>query len=163
MAKKALCIGINNYPGTGMDLQGCVNDATDWAGVLAERGFKVASLLDEQATKAAMLKAMSELIAKASKGDTLVIQDTQPYELPDALDPEQVVALPRGSLFEGCLGMLDRAGFDTTEPRSDSRALIFELEGLTIVTVRPSDVPIYVESGAADIGVTKAGASFGRT
>ena len=73
MAKKALCIGINNYPGTGMDLQGCVNDATDWAGVLAERGFKVASLLDEQATKAAMLKAMGELIAKASKGDTLVI------------------------------------------------------------------------------------------
>ena len=51
-----------------MDLQGCVNDATDWAGVLAERGFKVASLLDEQATKAAMLKAMGELIAKASKG-----------------------------------------------------------------------------------------------
>ena len=73
MARKALCIGINNYPGTGMDLQGCVNDATDWAGVLAERGFKVASLLDEQATKAAMLKAMGELIAKASKGDTLVI------------------------------------------------------------------------------------------
>ncbi len=69
-------------------------------------------------------------------------------------DGALTLALPRGSLFEGCLGMLDRAGFDTTEPRSDSRALIFELEGLTIVTVRPSDVPIYVESGAADIGVT---------
>ncbi len=73
MAKKALCIGINNYPGTDMDLQGCVNDATDWAGVLGERGFKVASLLDDQATKAAMLKSMGELIGKAGKGDTLVI------------------------------------------------------------------------------------------
>lgn len=73
MARKALCIGINNYPGTGMDLQGCVNDATDWAAELTARGFKVASLLDEQATKAAMMKAMGDLIGKASKGDTLVI------------------------------------------------------------------------------------------
>jgi ATP phosphoribosyltransferase len=64
------------------------------------------------------------------------------------------LALPRGSLFAGSLDMLDRAGFDTTGPRGDSRALIFELDGLTIVTVRPSDVPIYVESGAADLGVT---------
>ncbi|MCB0876884.1 MAG: ATP phosphoribosyltransferase [Solirubrobacterales bacterium] len=64
------------------------------------------------------------------------------------------LALPRGSLFGECLSMLDRAGFDTGEPRGDSRALIFALEGLTIVTVRPSDVPIYVESGAADLGIT---------
>ena len=73
MAKKALCIGINNYPGTHMDLQGCVNDANDWAGVLAERGFKVTTLLDDQATKAAMVKAMGDLIGKGAKGDTLVI------------------------------------------------------------------------------------------
>lgn len=73
MAKKALCIGINNYPGTHMDLQGCVNDANDWAGELIARGFKVAKLLDDQATKAAMIKAMGDLIGKAAKGDTLVI------------------------------------------------------------------------------------------
>jgi len=73
MAKKALCIGINNYPGTHMDLQGCVNDANDWAAELGARGFKVATLLDDQATKVAMLKAMGELIGKAAKGDTLVI------------------------------------------------------------------------------------------
>lgn len=73
MAKKALCIGINNYPGTHMDLQGCVNDANDWAGELTARGFKVAKLLDDQATKAAMIKAMGDLIGKAAKGDTLVI------------------------------------------------------------------------------------------
>ena len=30
MAKRALCIGINDYPGTGSDLAGCVNDAHDW-------------------------------------------------------------------------------------------------------------------------------------
>jgi len=64
------------------------------------------------------------------------------------------LALPRGSLFAGSLDVLDRAGFDTAGLRGDSRALIFELDGLTLVTVRPSDVPIYVESGAADLGVT---------
>lgn len=64
------------------------------------------------------------------------------------------LALPRGALFSGCLDLLDRAGFDTTEPRGSSRSLIFELEGLTIVTMRPSDVPTYVEAGAADLGIT---------
>ena len=64
------------------------------------------------------------------------------------------LALPRGSLFSGCLDMLDRAGFDTAELRGDSRALIFDLGGLTVVTVRPSDVPTYVEAGAADLGIT---------
>ena len=48
MAKLALCIGINNYPGTGMDLAGCVNDANDWAALLASRGFQVDTLLDAQ-------------------------------------------------------------------------------------------------------------------
>jgi len=64
------------------------------------------------------------------------------------------LALPKGSLYGPCLDMLDRAGFDTSEPRSDSRALIFDLGELTIVTVRPSDVPTYVEAGAADLGIT---------
>ncbi len=73
MAKKALCIGINNYPGTDMDLQGCVNDANDWAAELAARQFKTTTLLDAAATKAGMLKAMGDLVSKASKGDTLVI------------------------------------------------------------------------------------------
>ena len=71
-------------------------------------------------------------------------------EAPTAL----TLALPRGALFGGCLDMLDRAGFDTAELRGESRALIFELDGLTVVTVRPSDVPTYVESGAADLGIT---------
>ena len=64
------------------------------------------------------------------------------------------LALPRGSLFSGCLDLLDRAGFDTGELRGDSRSLIFDLSELTVVTVRPSDVPTYVESGASDLGIT---------
>ena len=64
------------------------------------------------------------------------------------------LAVPRGAMFGLCLDMLDRAGFDTSEPRSDSRALIFEMDGLTLITMRPSDVPTYVESGAAELGIT---------
>ena len=73
MTKRALCIGINNYPGTDMDLQGCVNDANDWSAALSERGFAVDKLLDSAATKAAMAAAMGDLIAGATKGDSLVI------------------------------------------------------------------------------------------
>ena len=64
------------------------------------------------------------------------------------------IALPRGALFEGTLDLLDRAGVGTAELRGPSRALIFESSGLILVTMRPSDVPTYVEAGAADIGIT---------
>ncbi|HPU00088.1 MAG TPA: caspase family protein, partial [Armatimonadota bacterium] len=73
MSKKALCIGINDYPGTQNDLSGCVNDATDWAAALTAHGFEVTTLLDAQASKAAMVATMGALIAGAAKGDTVVI------------------------------------------------------------------------------------------
>ncbi len=69
MSKYALCMGINDYPGTDMDLAGCVNDARDWAAELARRGFEVRMLLDEQATKAAMVEAMRGVIGRAVDGD----------------------------------------------------------------------------------------------
>jgi ATP phosphoribosyltransferase len=64
------------------------------------------------------------------------------------------LAIPRGALFDGTLDLLDRVGIDTAKLRSDSRALIFEGDDLTLVTMRPSDVPTYVEAGAADLGIT---------
>ena len=73
MSKKALCIGINNYPGTDMDLRGCVNDAEDWAATLSGRGYAVQKLIDGQATKAAMVAAIRGLVQDAASGDRLVI------------------------------------------------------------------------------------------
>jgi ATP phosphoribosyltransferase len=61
-------------------------------------------------------------------------------------------AVPRGALFEGTLDLLDGIGIDTSEVRSNDRRLLFAEAG--IVTMRPSDVPTYVEHGAAEIGVT---------
>jgi ATP phosphoribosyltransferase len=64
------------------------------------------------------------------------------------------LAVPRGALFEGTLGLLDRIGVDTQELRGESRSLVFRSGGLVLVTMRPSDVPTYVEAGAADLGIT---------
>jgi len=64
------------------------------------------------------------------------------------------LAVPRGSLFAGALDLLDRIGIDTAGPRGDSRALVFDVGELVLVTMRPSDVPTYVEGGAADLGIT---------
>jgi ATP phosphoribosyltransferase len=62
------------------------------------------------------------------------------------------IAVPRGALMSGTLDLLDGLGIDTSEVRSNDRKLLFEDAG--IVTMRPSDVPTYVEHGAADIGIT---------
>jgi ATP phosphoribosyltransferase len=62
------------------------------------------------------------------------------------------IAVPRGALFDGALDLLDALGVDTGEVRANDRKLLFEEAG--IVTMRPSDVPTYVEHGSADIGIT---------
>jgi ATP phosphoribosyltransferase len=64
------------------------------------------------------------------------------------------LAVPRGALFEETLAVLDAAGIDTAEARGESRSLIFDGGELVLVTMRPSDVPTYVEAGAADVGIT---------
>ena len=74
MAKNALCIGINDYPGVQNDLSGCVNDANDWTKELQNRGFTVRQMLDRQATKTAMVEEIRRLIGDAQSGDCAVLQ-----------------------------------------------------------------------------------------
>jgi len=62
------------------------------------------------------------------------------------------IAVPRGALLGATLDMLDLLGLDTAEVRANDRKLLFDEIG--VVTMRPSDVPTYVEAGAADIGIT---------
>jgi ATP phosphoribosyltransferase len=62
------------------------------------------------------------------------------------------IAVPRGALFDGALDLLDELVVDTREVRANDRKLLFDDAG--IVTMRPSDVPTYVEHGSADIGIT---------
>jgi ATP phosphoribosyltransferase len=64
------------------------------------------------------------------------------------------LAVPRGALFDDTLDLLDAIGVDSAPLRSDSRSLLFPGEQVTVLTLRPSDVPTYVEAGAVDLGVT---------
>jgi len=64
------------------------------------------------------------------------------------------LAVPRGALLDETLDALDAIGIETAEVRGESRSLIFEGDGIVLVTMRPSDVPTYVEAGAADVGIT---------
>ena len=72
MAKRALCVGINDYPGTDMDLGGCVNDAKDWEALLAGRGYAVERLHDADATRARILEGLETLVGSSADGDSLV-------------------------------------------------------------------------------------------
>jgi metacaspase-1 len=68
MTKKALCVGIN-YAGTDHALRGCINDADDWADLLNEQGFDVATIAEKEATKATILDCISHLIGVLKPGD----------------------------------------------------------------------------------------------
>ena len=65
------------------------------------------------------------------------------------------IALPKGRLGEKVYSMFASAGYECPEILENSRKLIFENEavGVRYFWVKPSDVSIYVERGAADIGV----------
>lgn len=62
------------------------------------------------------------------------------------------IAVPRGALFKDTVDLLAGLGRDVEELRSNDRKLLFADIG--VITMRPSDVPTYVEAGAADLGVT---------
>ena len=65
------------------------------------------------------------------------------------------IALPKGRLGEKVIALLEKAGYGLKESPGDSRKLTFEntQAGIRCFWVKPSDVGIYVERGAADIGV----------
>ena len=65
------------------------------------------------------------------------------------------VALPKGRLGEKAYEIMARAGYDCPELLAGGRKLTFENEAASVryFWVKPSDVPIYVERGAADVGI----------
>ena len=65
------------------------------------------------------------------------------------------VALPKGRLGNKVFDIFAKVGYDCDEMRSNSRQLVFTSEenGISYFLVKPSDVSIYVEHGAADIGI----------
>ena len=71
--KKALCIAINDYPGTDCDLDGCVNDARVWSNVLKKNDFNVSTLLNSEATGKNIISEITCLMESTMKGDSIVV------------------------------------------------------------------------------------------
>lgn len=65
------------------------------------------------------------------------------------------IALPKGRLGERAYALLERVGYGCAEYFENSRKLVFcdEKNGVSLFWVKPSDVPVYVALGAADVGV----------
>jgi ATP phosphoribosyltransferase len=64
-----------------------------------------------------------------------------------------VLAVPKGRVHEEVVALFRRAGIDLSATIDDSRKLVHECGPLRVLLIRPSDVPTYVEYGAADLGV----------
>lgn len=64
------------------------------------------------------------------------------------------IALPKGKLLPDSVKLLNEAGFSCPRIETDSRRLLFEIpgSGAKLIICRPTDIPTYVEQGAADIG-----------
>jgi hypothetical protein len=110
--KKALLVGINDYPGAANDLAGCVNDTANLRSLLVKVfGFEAGNvkiLTDAKATRDAILGTLRDLVAKASAGDTIVfhysghgsqVPDENGDEKADRLDE---VICPRDFSWDGC-------------------------------------------------------------
>ena len=76
---------------------------------------------------------------------------------PDTSGRMLTIALPRGRIFDEALPLFRKAGFDlgAAEKARAGRRLIIPVEsaGLRVLIVRDTDVPAYVEGGAADLGI----------
>ena len=66
-----------------------------------------------------------------------------------------IIALPKGRLTDNALGFLARAGYAVPANGDGGRKLVLDgADGrLRFIMVKPSDVPVFVEYGAADVGV----------
>lgn len=65
------------------------------------------------------------------------------------------IALPKGRLGDSVYSCLAKIGYNCPEMLEDNRKLVFENseKGVKYILVKPSDVAVYVEHGAADIGI----------
>jgi len=63
------------------------------------------------------------------------------------------VAVPKGAIFEDALVALGEAGLPVEVLRENGRKLFYRVDGAEFIVSRPSDVPVFVEHGAADVGI----------
>lgn len=71
------------------------------------------------------------------------------------MESELTIAMPKGRILEEALQLLRHAGLEVPAHFTDSRKLtvVIPEAGLSFFLAKPSDVPTYVEYGAADLGI----------
>ena len=140
--KRALCVGINDYPYEGSDLNGCVNDSLAWASLLTEHfgvsKAEVKLLNDSEATKKNIMDGLKTLLSGASAGDVLVftnsshgsyVADTSgdeetydeilcPYDIKDNQIVDDELRDLFGDLPPGCLTVILDNCFSGTSTRA---------------------------------------------
>ena len=64
-----------------------------------------------------------------------------------------ILAMPKGRIHEEAVALLGKAGYDLSASLRETRKLVHDCNGIRVLVVKPTDVPTYVEYGAADIGI----------
>src|SRR3989304_7486068 len=90
MKKKiALVQGINDFPGTINDLNGCKQDAIDVTLAVSQAGFDFKTLIDKQVTRSAVISALKEMFAVTQPGDSILFwNSTHGTQVPDVSGDE---------------------------------------------------------------------------
>jgi ATP phosphoribosyltransferase len=70
-----------------------------------------------------------------------------------AADRPLILAMPKGRIHEEAVALFAKAGVDLSASLRESRKLVHEVGGIRVLVVKPTDVPTYVEYGAADVGI----------
>ena len=133
-----------------------ISDNGYYSGIVF-KGF-VSGIADRVLSGGQYDKLMEKMGKKAAAIGFAVYLDTlERHEQPTLLEEKPVinVALPKGRLGEKVYAMFEAAGFECPAIKENNRKLIFDNPevGIRFFWVKPSDVAIYVERGAADIGV----------
>ena len=143
--------------GDNISVDFSVTSASDYYSGIVFKGF-VSGIADRVLSGGQYDKLMEKMGKKAAAIGFAVYLDTlQRYEQPAQAEEKPVinVALPKGRLGEKVYAMFEAAGMDCPAIKENNRKLIFDNPdvGIRFFWVKPSDVAIYVERGAADIGV----------
>ena len=143
--------------GASVSVDFSITSDSDYYSGIVFKGF-VNGIADRVLSGGQYDKLMEKMGKKAAAIGFAVYLDTlERYEQPTQTEERPVinVALPKGRLGEKVYAMFEAAGMDCPAIKENNRKLIFDNPnvGIRFFWVKPSDVAIYVERGAADIGV----------
>lgn len=106
----------------------------------------------------ASAKTSAKSASKAAKPAPVVLEYPDMTPLPRGANRPLVLAMPRGRIMEEAIALFKKAGVDLSSvlAAKETRRLIVPVPsaGMTVLIVRDTDVPAYVEYGAADIGIS---------